>query len=260
MKIIDSHCHVHKGKWNCSVSEDKKDYLVRRYGFTYVEGQILENMDEAGIEKTIIFPMPSQYIDLRRANNYVLKLAQEYPSKFIPFLTINKHPEAEHNNSAGGFKQHDVGQDIHPNDICRFKETYQFMREKHLPLIWHAGIPVVARVKEVIKYAPCLNIILAHCGAEFQKRNQYQPELNQVKNTLNQLKSYPNLYFDISAIKDSKIMGMAVAEVGDKKIIFGSDFPEEKPRETLERLSSLNLSESKLENILYNNINNLLSR
>lgn len=141
-------------------------------------------MAEAGIDKAIIFPMPMSNLDWRMANQYVLGISQAYQNKLIPFVLMN--PNFEYlqrllDKSARGVKQHDFGQGIHLNDLERFEKIYLFMQEKGIPLIWHSGIPVVDRVKRVKEYAPELNIILAHCGAEFMQKNNYQAEFNNVK-------------------------------------------------------------------------------
>ncbi|MFZ5955573.1 MAG: amidohydrolase family protein [Nanoarchaeota archaeon] len=261
MKIIDAHCHLNKKEWISNTSEPDNDFLIANYGFDYTEGFISNNMKEANIESTIIFPIPSIYVDLRKANRYVLEtaLANSNFGKFIPFSIIDKSPQYWYERGARGFKQHDYGQNIHPKDLVNYKESYQFMQEKELPLLVHSGIPIQKRIEEIINYAPNLKIILAHCGAEFLKKNDYKPHIGQVHNILQSLKGHKNLYFDISALEDKEIIKMAIEEVGDDKVIFGSDFPEEKPVSALARLKSLQLEDSRLENILHNNICRILN-
>lgn len=80
----------------------------------------------------------------------------------------------------------------------------------------------------------------------------------KIKETLKSLKEFQNLHLDISAIRDTAIIRMAIDEFGSRRIIFGSDFPEERPCFMLNRLKSLNPSESELEDILGGNINKIL--
>ncbi len=57
MKIIDAHCHIHSPKW--VKRSDKDDFLIEEFNVKSTEKEILSNMYEADIDKTVIFPMPS---------------------------------------------------------------------------------------------------------------------------------------------------------------------------------------------------------
>ena len=70
MKIIDAHCHIHSLEWVKSLG--KNDFLIANFNIQSTEKEILLNMHEAGIDKSIIFPMPSVEINLEAANLYTL--------------------------------------------------------------------------------------------------------------------------------------------------------------------------------------------
>jgi predicted TIM-barrel fold metal-dependent hydrolase len=265
MKIIDAHCHIHKLQWNFPVKKENdfhNSYLAKEYA----ENDVLINMAEAGIEKTVIFPYPSIYVDLEKANHYTVAISRKYPDKFIPYTIIDHNPGYWIENGVKGFKEHVYGQRIQkdPNGedtfSQEFKETYRYMEQHGIPLLLHAGVNRVERLKhDIFKDTPNLIVILAHLGADFPESNNHRPQLEQEKTTLIALKDYPTLYFDISAIKEPDIIQAALEIVGGEKLIFGSDFPSEKPLETLQMLKSLkNLSSGDLENILYNTIMKLL--
>jgi len=259
MKIIDCHTHLHFRKWLIPGAPDD-DFIINNYGnINSGEQDILKNMQEAGISKTIVFPMPSKWVDLETANNYILEQSKLHP-QIIPFSIIDNKPEYWVEKGARGFKEHNYGQYTFRDKITRqpifaqdFKDTYKFMEENGLPLILHAGSNRVERLQQdIYRDTPNLKIILAHLGAD------YLLDKNQILKTLKELKNFPTLYFDISTINKPEILKEAFNLVGSEKLLFGSDFPEERPKQTLERLSSLNLSANDLENILFKNVEVIL--
>ena len=262
MKISDAHCHIYKTKWFFKFGRDLPKYIDKDFD----ENHILNNMEDASIEKTVIFPFASIAINFEVANHYTVTISRRYPDKFIPFTVIDNKPGYWTANGVKGFKEHVYGQRILRDSkggetfSQDFKETYAYMEKHRIPLLLHAGTNRVQRLQQdIFKDTPDLLVILAHLGADFPETNNHQPRIEQVKNTLTALKDYPTLYFDISAINDVDILLSALEIVESEKIIFGSDFPFAKPIETLRLLKSIKgLSSQDLENILYNNIIKLL--
>jgi len=262
MRIIDAHSHICKTKWFFKLGRDIPKHLDKDSD----ENHIINNMEEACIEKTVIFPFASIAINFEVANHYTAAVSRRYPDKFIPFTVIDNKPGYWRANGVKGFKEHVYGQRILRDGkggerfSQDFKETYAYMEEHRVPLLLHAGTNRVQRLQEdIFKDTPDLLVILAHLGADFPEANNHRPRIEQVKNTLTFLKGYPTLYFDISAITDADILQAGLEIVGSEKLIFGSDFPFAKPIDTLGLLKSLKgLSARDLENILYNNIIKLL--
>ena len=123
------------------------------------------------------------------------------------------------------------------------------MEKKNLPLLLHAGINRIDRIKHnILKDAPNLKIILAHLGAD------YPINKLQITQVLNSLKNHKNIYYDISTINDILIIKEAIDIVSIDKLIFGSDFPYEKPAEVLNRIDELSLTDIQKEKIYYKNI------
>lgn len=177
-----------------------------------------------------------------------------------------KNPNTE--QRVQGFKENTYGQRIQKdaagNDIFsqKFKSTYKYMEARRIPLLLHAGVNRVERLKEdLFNDTPGLIVILAHLGADFPKSNNHNPFPEQVNATLNALKDFPNLFFDLAAIINPEILSDALRIVGSERLIFGSDFPYEPPLRTLNRLQALpGITSRELENILYNTITGILSR
>ncbi len=253
MKIIDAHCHIHIPDW--VVNNNSKDFLSEKFNEVFSEKKIMENMRLSGISKAVVFPLPSTEINLKAANLYTLYISKLYPEKFIPFTIIDEHPEKWFKFGVKGFKEHTFGQriqkDKNGNDIFsqQFKKTYKFMEKNNLPLLLHAGINRIERIKnDILKNAPNLKIILAHLGAD------YPINKRQIIQVLTGLKDKKNIYYDISTINDILIIEKAMEIVSIDKLIFGSDFPYEKPAESLNRIAELSLTDIQKEKIYYKNI------
>ena len=263
MKLIDAHCHMHKPDW--VKRHSKNDFLIEEFNFLSSEKEILANMDEANIDKTIIFPMPSIEVNLEAANLYTLFVSKLYPEKFIPFTIIDEQPEIWFKLGVKGFKEHTFGQriqkDKYRKDIFsqKFKKTYRFMEQIGFPLLLHAGENRIERIKyDILKDTPDLKIILAHLGADFPNTSGHIPEITQVVKTLKELEVFSNIYYDITAIRDLEIIKSAIEIVGIDKLIFGSDFPYEKPIETLKRIDELLLTDDQKSKLFYKNILNAI--
>jgi len=258
MKIIDAHCHIHKPEW---VKEhNKDDYLIENYNKIISEEEIVANMNEANIDKTIIFPLPSIEVNLEAANLYTIFVSKLYPEKFIPFTIIDEQPEKWFTFGVKGFKEHTFGlriqKDKNRNDIFskKFKDTYKFMEHKGIPLLLHAGVNRIERIKDcVLKDTPNLKIILAHLGADLPKTKK-----TQILKTLKELKDYSNIYYDITSIPNLKIIKSAIEIVGIDKLIFGSDFPCEKPIQILKLIDELLLTDDQKSKLFYKNILNVI--
>jgi len=266
MKIIDAHCHIHRVDW--VRAEKSNDFIISNFNYEASEEIILANMVEAGLDSTVIFPLPSVEIDLEMANRYTVEVANNYTGRLIPFTIIDDKPQYWVEQGVKGFKEHTFGQRIQKDRSGRnmfsqkFKDTYRFMEKHGLPLMLHAGINKVERLKEdMFNHTPQLIVIMAHIGADFLPQNNYLPEINRISNILEGLKEYPNVYYDISTVIDKKILIRALEIVGAEKLIFGSDFPYEKPGQTLDRFNSLScLNQNDRELILYKNIESILNQ
>jgi predicted TIM-barrel fold metal-dependent hydrolase len=263
MEVIDAHCHVHSPKWVKKESEN--DFLIKNFDVCSLETEIIQNMQEAKVNKTIIFPMPSIFVNLEAANLYVTYLAKLYPHYFIPFAIIDINSQKWIDLGVKGFKEHTFGlriqKDKYGNDIFshKFKQSYKIMEGYGLPLLLHAGKNIVERIKyDILKSTPLLKIIIAHLGADFPETNKFQPLKEQVINILKQLKNIANIYYDISAIHNTDLIKYALDIIGTEKIVFGSDFPYEKPLTVLTRLQSLKLTREEMRNICYLNIERVL--
>ena len=156
-----------------------------------------------------------------------------------------------------GVKLHLLYEEV---DIKNIKKELQQIEDANIPLILHAKFAnKVKQVEQILKYAPNLNIILAHMG----RGHLYTGE-QTIDNAL-ALKKYPNVYMDLSTVGDLPSIINVCEILGYDRVIYASDYPfgknclGEKYRYT-DELNALkqNLSREQSELIFHENIERLL--
>lgn len=195
--------------------------------------------------------------DIPIGNEYVYSLKQKSHGRVIQFIWITTQLEnpsdyldnkfAEWNFN--GVKLHQCWESF-SIDSNFFKEIALWSESHDIPLFIHMYSD--KDVNEIIEYKkehPSLKLIVAHLfglelfiGAGFKDNN---------------------LYFDISPVQlvSTKRIIDAIKFYGADKIIFGTDSPYGKDysRKNIERVITLDISESEKESILGKNINQLLN-
>ncbi|MBN2610775.1 MAG: amidohydrolase [Bacteroidales bacterium] len=241
MKIINTHAHViETGK---AFAQEGNDYLKYIRGITAFEQadkvldmlsaeNLLRQMDEAGIEQSVVFAMYAPL--LFASNEFVAELCQKYHGRFTGFASVDiKAPDAagmlEHavkNLGLKGLKLHPPLQNFFPNDR-KLWPLYQKAHDLNIPVVFHVGTtPFGSLVKlsqanpilidDVANDFPGLKIILTHLGTLWHNESFMVVE------------KHPNLYIDTAAypyeISDLLTLNL-VKRVGEDKFIFGTDFP-----------------------------------
>ena len=85
--IIDSHIHLGLPEF-LLVDKIEFDYnLFNSYEDT------IKMMDNNGIDRAIVFPIPHYQIDTIKSNAYILEACKKYPDRFIPFCRIDDNLE-----------------------------------------------------------------------------------------------------------------------------------------------------------------------
>ena len=108
MKIIDAHCHIHKHEWVQGTSTP--DFIIEKFNFESSAEQILQNMKDADIDHTVIFPMPSVYVDLNYVNYRTIEVSKDSNGQLIPFAIVDDEFEKWFSLGVKGFKEHSYGQ------------------------------------------------------------------------------------------------------------------------------------------------------
>lgn len=252
MKLIDAHMHIGKDSF-CEV--ENSDF---KYDLCSTYNEIIDLMDINNVDKAVVLPIPHKDFNIKMTNDYVWEAYEKYPDRLIPFCRIDEHLAENLNKGFRGVKLHLLYEDI---DIKNIKKELQIIEDANVPLIIHARFAnKVKQVEQIFKYAPNINIILAHMG----RGHLYTGE--QTMDNALALKKYPNLYMDLSTVGDLQSIINVCEIIGFDRVIYASDYPfgkdylGEKYNYT-DELNTLKryLSDINAENIFYKNIERLLN-
>ena len=254
--IIDAHIHLSEsGRWLAPLSA-KQDLSL---------GSVLKEMDSAGLTRAVVLSLQG-FND----NMALHKMLTKHFDRFIMFGCFD--PESREypreieilakDYGFQGLKIHPRRQGISPLDR-RLDPGYEKAAALGLPVVFdaypqsqqmplHELRPYV--YDRLAKRHPHLKIIMAHAGA------------HRLWDAYFVARSNPNVYLDLSYIlkifsRTSLMSDLAVImEQLDRKIIYGSDFPEVSLKDYLDSAKALmaGLPKEKRENILSGNIINLL--
>lgn len=283
MKIFDVHLHIQP------VSEfqnEARKIMVHEFSAADIEKikkimfdpQVCENfLDSEGIEKASII----NYVDpavlgfSENVNDYAVNMAKHLSGRIIPFggvhpvLTRNIEYELNRIIDLGikGFKLHPSHQYIKPNayreGLKSLETIYTILQERKVFLMIHTGTSIFPGARNLYSYPmyiedigidfPELKVILAHGGRPLW-----------MKEAFFLVRRFKNFYIDISGIPPSKLLEYfpQIEKISDK-VLFGSDWPSpgvKSPSANAKAISTLPLAHEVINNILYNNANNLFSR
>jgi hypothetical protein len=202
--------------------------------------------------------------------NYTIdsELVTNFASKnpfFIPFGSINPNyhnvmHEFLHSLSCGvhGFKFYPADHSFDPS-IKEMMQVYKECEKYQLPIIFHTGLTSQRDASErfinpncfkfIAEKYPDLKIILAHAGKPYW----YNEAIKIVQ-------EYPNVFIDTALIGCSDLEKICTnySDIIDK-ILFGSDWPVVGSyTDLINSYLQIKISQSMLENIMFNNANKLL--
>jgi predicted TIM-barrel fold metal-dependent hydrolase len=211
---------------------------------------ILRRNREAGIDRTIIFPISQETFE--KPNQEIAEICRRYPDRFIGFA---KHdPENEkgrirrmlfhecRNLGLRGLKLHK-----HPG-----AEVLDAVAELGIPILYHPRR--VALFDEIARSYPSVDLILAHLGSDLSA--DWREHLSAIE----MARKYPNVYLDTGAVVMTRYIEQAVEELGPSKIVYGSDEPELDCRLEIFKVRMLKLPRTQEEMILGGNMQRLLAK
>jgi uncharacterized protein len=237
--VIDCHCHAGKGE------------TMTAPWTSYADPQVtLHRAAEAGIDKTVIFPISNPTYE--KANREIADLVARYPDRFIGFA---KHdPETE----AGKIRQiltHEVremglkGLKLHKLPT---REVLDTVAELKIPILFHP--PKVSDFHQIASLYPEIPFIMAHLGS-FASAN-YAEHIAAI----DVARRYPNVYLETSSVVFFEYLELAVRELPPEKVLFGSDGPLVDSRVELFKIRLLKLPREHEAKVLSGNILRLLNR
>lgn len=235
--VIDAHCHAGTGEAMSAPWTTLADPEVT-----------LRRAEEAGIDKTVIFPIENPTYE--RANEAIARLVEKYPGKFIGFAKHDPDREA-------GKIERLLSREVEQLGLRGLKLHKTPSREM-LDVVAGLGIPILFHPPKVADYHmiassyPKVNFLLAHLGS-FASRD-WTEHLAAIEVA----KRYPNVYLETSSVVFTEYLELAAKELPAEKLIFGSDGPLVDSRVELHKIKLLKLPRDHEAKVLAGNVLRLL--
>lgn len=258
MKIIDSHAHIFPQKIALKASGAIGDF----YGVPMCHDGMAHTLDkvsrEAGFSLSLVCSTATTVQQVETINDFITKKCAEYDC-FMGLATLHqdmKEPEREIERIVGlglhGIKLHPDFQRVKIDDERLFP-IYRELEKRKLPVLFHSGdcrydFSGPRHLINVMEKFPDLIVIAAHFGgySEWDEAFAYPKS--------------PNLYFDTSSSLDVIPEGKPeelIAHFGADRFMFGTDYPMWKPKEEVEKVKKLSLSDEEFEKIFHKNFERL---
>ena len=260
MEIIDFHSHIYPEKIaDKAVEEIGKFYNIQMSDNGTTE-RLIKIGNEAGVNKFVVHSVATSPVHVEKINDFIKSQLEIYNDKLAGFGTMHqdyedKISEAERVMSLGlkGIKIHPDTQGFKMDDE-RMYELYDFM-QGNLSLLIHCGdyrydFSHPRRLANILKNFPRLTVIGAHFGG------WSLPDL-----ALEYLKN-ENCYLDTSSsiMYIGNIRAKELIRIyGAERILFGSDYPMWSPKDEIETLKKLNLTDNEYELIFSGNAKRILN-
>jgi len=241
--VID--CHAHAGIERLAGTDYDLDAPWNAIADPAI---IAEHAKEAGIDRTIIFPIFC--LKYAEANQDIANIVQRYPGRFIGFA--KHHPV----NEKGEIRSL-LFREIHELGLRGLKlheqptpEVLDTVKELGIPILYHPRR--VALYEEFVPSYPTINFILAHMGSDQSE------DWHEHLAAIDLAKRYRNVYLDTSTACIAEFFERAIHELPPDQIVFGSDEPEIDCRLQLQKIRVLRLAAESEELILGGNMLRLL--
>jgi len=276
--IIDFHTHI----FPKAIRDSREAYFPSEPAFALLydtpraklvgAADIVDAMDQQGVDKSVIFGFPWQNPQTSAINNdYIIEAVARYPQRLIGFCCLDPFSRDAAAESVrcleaglsgiGELAFYQSG--IDDKTLDALAPLMDICRDKDLPLMIHTNEPVghiypgktpntLRQIYNLVKQFPKNKIVLAHLGGGIFFFNLLKKEVQE---------SLENVYFDTAAspfLYDPVIYRYAKEIVGLDKILFGSDFPLLKPARYFKELEMSGLAKPDIEAICGLNAANLL--
>jgi uncharacterized protein len=246
-RIIDFHAHLDE-RWLHAKCDSATD-MVR-------------TLDRFEVEAACVFTIMGFYEDCTAHNDALLRRANEYPRRLIPFVTVDPKigraavDDLERclaNKRFRGVKFHPWLQAFASSMLRATMMDILHVSAKHgVPILFHDGTPPYSttfQIADLARWSPETTIVLGHAGSA-----DYANPAAQL------IRDIPNLRGCYCGSRPGDLEHL-VDLAGAEKIIFGSDFGAAGWRLLPERIDNVveaDLTDDQLDRILYANAFELL--
>ncbi len=235
LEIIDSHTH-----WGYSIT----------MGMTISTKALLDQAEECGVRRIVIFPFPSTAIEDERINEQVLEECRK-ENRFIPYYYIPE--DLRPIPAAKGFKGgkwhwtrgvQDAASNYRVLEDPGLDSFIQKSEEVDLPIVFEEELDFT---KSFIARTSSLKVIIPHLGLLGGNPGDF----------LAAFRDRRNVYFDTALASQSNILEF-IQEVGAERILFGSDIPFGTMKSELSKILALDMSDEEKSLILSGNLMRLI--
>jgi len=258
-------CHTHPYELNVEESSSSTDAFEKVAQADC--DNLLDGMDEAGVEKSIILGLDLETTrNFKFGNDDVKSIVDRYPDRFIGFCSVDPHKGilaiAELQRSIeelklSGLKLHPILQEFYPNSK-EIYPIYRIARDYAIPILFDSGQTFV---KGYIKYGnpillddvavdfPDLKIIIAHFG---------WPWMHEC---ISLAWTHKNVYIDLAGWSPKYLPQSLLKYINSllsKKTLFGTDYPFISQKRWIKEFKELGLKEETEALILGENARNIL--
>jgi predicted TIM-barrel fold metal-dependent hydrolase len=204
-------------------------------------GQLLDEMDEAGVSRSVILGQDTHATKNPSFKNYTMRndelaaLASRSRDRLIPFAGVDPNARADavrelkravRRLGMKGLKVHSSANSVFMNDRRLMFPIYEFCQDASIPILFHTGTTGLGNceikysktelVDEVCQSFPDLKVIMAHFGWPW-------PEVAMAIALRN-----PNVFIDVSGWKPKYIPQSVMPYLNgilQDRFLFGTDYP-----------------------------------
>ena len=260
MPIIDAHAHIFPPKIAEKASRSIGSFYNAPIFYKGSIEELIASGDKISVNYYIVHSTATKADQVCSINDFIMGSCRD-ESRFIGFGTMHHgfpdiHGEFSRIQAGGlrGLKLHPDFQGIAADDP-RLDPVYEELAARDMPVLIHAGdkrydFSGPLRLSRVLDRHPRLKMIAAHFGGY----TEWEESLEHLAGR--------RCCFDTSSTLWSLSPRKARAILrkhGTDRFLFGSDFPMWDHSEELKRLELLDLSESEMRSILWDNAASRLS-
>ncbi len=255
--VIDAHCHIYPEKIaERAVAGTDVFYGTKALCRGFV-ADMLRRAEEAGIDHTLVQSVATAPKQVGSINAFIAEAVEESGGRLTGLGTLHPDSEDQAADVRHLIELGLVGVKLHP-DIQKFKiDDYRMLKifdlceEAGLPILLHTGddrydYSNPNRLKPILEIYRGLTIIGAHFGG-----------WTVWDEAVRELSHFSNFYVDCSSsfpfISREKVKEL-ICGYGAEKVLFGTDYPMWIPKEEIEKLMSLHLSDEEYRMIFSENV------
>lgn len=237
MNYIDAHTHL----GDCRV-----------FDMDITEDQLLQTMEDSGINAAIVQPFPCP-VDYKEIHNRIYRLSKDYPGKVYGLVSVNPHKSREELESEirayveeygfVGVKLHTQGHAVNPQSRDAHA-LYEIAGKLGVPVNIHTGLGIPFAMPSlclpVAKMYPEITFVIAHSGS-----------LMFASEAVILAQECKNVYLDTTMCVIEDLL-MILKNIGSERLLYASDSLKSTSLE-MKKFQAAELEEEQLKDIFYRN-------